>query len=69
MKEIKEAYQQCGQIVSAREPACYKAFSFLPLKQRQAAWAVMAFYHTAANADEKALSAIEAEAEDVFSNV
>lgn len=67
MKEIKEAYQQCGQIVSAREPACYKAFSFLPLKQRQAAWAVMAFYHTAANADEKALSAIEAEAEDVFS--
>lgn len=67
MKEIKEAYQQCGQIVSAREPACYKAFSFLPLKQRQAAWAVMAFCHTAANADEKALSAIEAEAEDVFS--
>lgn len=67
MKEIKEAYQQCGQIVSAREPACYKAFSFLPLKQRQAAWAVMAFYHTAANADEKALSAIEAEVEDVFS--
>lgn len=67
MKEIKEAYQQCGQIVSTREPACYKAFSFLPLKQRQAAWAVMAFCHTAANADEKALSAIEAEAEDVFS--
>lgn len=67
MKEIKEAYQQCGQIVSAREPACYKAFSFLPLKQRQAPWAVMAFYHTAPNADEKALSAIEAEAEDVFS--
>ena len=57
MKEIKEAYQQCGQIVSAREPACYKAFSFLPLKQRQAVWAVMAFCHTAANADEKALSA------------
>lgn len=67
MTEIKEAYQQCGQIVSAREPACYKAFSFLPLKQRQAAWAVMAFCHTAANADEKALSAIEAEAEHVFS--
>lgn len=67
MKEIKEAYQQCGQIVSAREPACYKAFSFLPLKQRQAAWTVMAFCHTAANADEKALSAIEDEEEDVFS--
>lgn len=67
MKEIKEAYQQCGQIVTTRESACYKAFSFLPLKQRQAAWAVMAFCHTAASADEKALFAMEAEAEQVFS--
>lgn len=67
MKEIKEAYQQCGQIVSVSEPACYKAFSFLPLKQRQAAWAIMAFCLTAADADEKKLSAIEAEAEHVFS--
>lgn len=67
MKEIKEAYQQCGQIVSDCAPACFKAFSFLPLKQRQAAWAVLSFCHTAANADENALSAIEAEAEQVFS--
>lgn len=66
MKEIKEAYQQCGQIVSEYAPACFRAFSFLPLKQRQAAWAVLAFCHTAASADEKAIPVFEAEAEHVF---
>ncbi|BDG79374.1 putative phytoene/squalene synthase YisP [Bacillus subtilis] len=66
MKEIIEAYQQCGQIVCEYAPACFRAFSFLPLKQRQAAWAVLAFCHTAASADEKAIPVFEAEAEHVF---
>lgn len=44
----------------------FPAFSFFPLKQRQAAWAVLAFCHTAASADEKAIPVFEAEAEHVF---
>lgn len=60
MKEIKEAYQQCGQIVGEYAPACFKALSYLPLKQRQASWAVLSFCHTAASADEKVLPAFEA---------
>ncbi|MDQ7724935.1 phytoene/squalene synthase family protein [Bacillus halotolerans] len=66
MKEIKEAYQQCGQIVCEYAPACFKALSYLPLKQRQAAWAVLSFCHTAASADEKVLPAFEAEADHVY---
>ncbi|MBU8592341.1 farnesyl diphosphate phosphatase [Bacillus subtilis] len=66
MKEIKEAYQQCGQIVGEYAPACFKALSYLPLKQRQASWAVLSFCHTAASADEKVLSAFEAKADHVY---
>ncbi len=66
MKEIKEAYQQCGQIVGEYAPACFKALLCLPLKQRQAAWAVLSFCHTAASADEQVLAAFEAEADHVY---
>lgn len=43
MADIKRAYQQCEEITKTHAPTCYQAFTFLPLKRRQAACAVYAF--------------------------
>ncbi|MCG8395831.1 phytoene/squalene synthase family protein [Bacillus atrophaeus] len=64
MADIKRAYQQCEEITKTHAPTYYQAFTFLPLKRRQAACAVYAFCHTAIMIDDKdERSALERDAE------
>ncbi|MGP1906568.1 phytoene/squalene synthase family protein [Metabacillus sp. JX24] len=43
MVDLKQAYQQCEEVIRHHSKTFYKAFSLLPPKKRKAVWAVYAF--------------------------
>lgn len=46
MHNVKEAYNDCENIIAYHSKTFYKAFSLLPERDRQAVWAVYAFCRT-----------------------
>ncbi|RSK26389.1 phytoene/squalene synthase family protein [Bacillus sp. HMF5848] len=46
MDKLKHAYDICEAIIKENSKTFYKAFSFLPAKQKRAVWAIYAFCRT-----------------------
>lgn len=59
-------YEECGQMIKKHLPLCEKAFSSLPLKNRRAAWAVLALFYQAEQLSDLTELSLFEQAADAF---